>query len=99
VDCSVPTCFSVSLVLRSQGLAHWLYAGWPSLLMPGHLPIPAGLSALPEHNDPGLVILSVVIAICASYAALDLAGRTAASWGRARLAWIGGGALAMGFGI
>jgi two-component system sensor histidine kinase/response regulator len=99
VDCSVPTCFSVLLVLRSQGFAHLFYSGWPSLLMPGHLGIPAGLSALPEHYDPRLVVLSVVIAICASYAALDLAGRTAASWGRARLAWIGGGALAMGLGI
>jgi two-component system, sensor histidine kinase and response regulator len=67
--------------------------------MHGHVPIPAGSSALPQHYDPRLVILSVVIAICASYAALDLAGRTAASWGRVRLAWISGGALAMGLGI
>lgn len=46
-----------------------------------------------------LVALSVVIAIFASYAALDLAGRTTAARGRARLAWLIGGATAMGVGI
>jgi PAS domain S-box-containing protein len=46
-----------------------------------------------------LVGLSVVIAIVASYAALDLAGRVAAATGRARLAWLVGGALAMGLGV
>jgi len=49
--------------------------------------------------DPGLVALSVVIAILASYTALDLSGRVHASVGRARLLWILGGALAMGAGI
>ncbi len=43
--------------------------------------------------------LSVAIAICSSYAALDLAGRTANSLGRARIVWLAGGALAMGLGI
>ncbi|MCW5969345.1 MAG: response regulator [Blastocatellales bacterium] len=49
--------------------------------------------------DYGLVALSVFIAMCASYVALDLAGRTAAARGRVRLLWLGGGAVAMGFGI
>ena len=49
--------------------------------------------------DQRLVALSVVIAICASYAALDLAGRVTAARGRARLAWLVGGATAMGLGI
>jgi PAS domain S-box-containing protein len=49
--------------------------------------------------DYRLVALSVVIAICASYAALDLAGRTTAAAGRIRLAWLAGGATAMGLGI
>jgi PAS domain S-box-containing protein len=49
--------------------------------------------------DYRLVALSVVIAICASYAALDLAGRTTAASGRIRLAWLAGGAIAMGLGI
>src|SRR5438477_444412 len=49
--------------------------------------------------DYRLVTLSVVIAICASYAALDLAGRTTAASGRMRLAWLAGGAAAMGLGI
>ena len=49
--------------------------------------------------DFRLVTVSVVIAICASYAALDLAGRTTAASGRIRMAWLAGGAAAMGLGI
>ncbi len=45
------------------------------------------------------VARSVLIAIAASYAALDLAGRVTAAHGRARLAWLSGGAIAMGVGI
>jgi PAS domain S-box-containing protein len=46
-----------------------------------------------------LVALSVVIAVCAAYAALELAGRTTAARGRVRIAWVVGGAAAMGLGI
>ena len=46
-----------------------------------------------------LVAVSVVIAALAAYAALDIAGRLTAARGAARLAWLGCGALAMGFGI
>jgi len=49
--------------------------------------------------DYRLVILSVVIAICASYAALDLAGRVTAAQGKIRAIWLSGGAVAMGLGI
>jgi len=49
--------------------------------------------------DFRLVTVSVVIAICASYAALDLAARITAASGRIRLAWLAGGAAAMGLGI
>ncbi|MEY2493488.1 MAG: hypothetical protein QOH24_2439 [Verrucomicrobiota bacterium] len=49
--------------------------------------------------DFRLVSLSVVMAVCAAYAALDLAGRTTASRGRVRLVWLAGGAAAMGLGI
>src|SRR5919197_1832610 len=49
--------------------------------------------------DYRLVILSVLIAICAAYAALDLAGRTTAARGRIRLTRLAGGATAMGIGI
>src|SRR5579864_1577344 len=51
------------------------------------------------YYDYRLVALSVLIAICASYAALDLAGRTTAASGRVRLAWLAGGSTAMGLGI
>jgi NO-binding membrane sensor protein with MHYT domain len=49
--------------------------------------------------DYRLVAVSVVIAVCAAYAALDLAGRVTAARGAARIAWLSGGALAMGLGI
>src|SRR6266567_6210688 len=49
--------------------------------------------------DPLLVALSVAIAVLASYAALDLAGRVTSAHGKARLFWLNGGAMAMGFGI
>jgi PAS domain S-box-containing protein len=49
--------------------------------------------------DYRLVTLSVLIAICAAYSALELAGRTTAASGRWRGAWLAGGAIAMGFGI
>jgi PAS domain S-box-containing protein len=51
------------------------------------------------HYDYRLVALSVVIAICASYVALDLAGQIRAANGRIRVAWLAGGATAMGLGI
>ena len=49
--------------------------------------------------DHSLVVLSILIAICASYAALDLAGRVTAARGRARVFWLIGGATSMGLGI
>ncbi len=47
----------------------------------------------------GSVVLSVVLAVFASYAALDLSGRVACSKGWARFAWLCCGASAMGLGI
>jgi two-component system sensor histidine kinase/response regulator len=49
--------------------------------------------------DYRLVAISVLIAIFAAYAALDLAGRVTAARGAARFAWLSGGAFAMGMGI
>ena len=46
-----------------------------------------------------LVALSVLIAMFASYAALDLAGRVTAAGGWTRAVWLLGGAGAMGTGI
>jgi NO-binding membrane sensor protein with MHYT domain len=56
------------------------------------IPLHAGYS-------PSLVLVSVLIATAASYAALDLAGRVTAARGRERLAWLAGGSLSMGVGI
>ena len=55
--------------------------------------------ALVGSYDYLLVALSVLIAILASYAALDFAGRVTSAQGRARLMLLNGGAMAMGFGI
>jgi two-component system sensor histidine kinase/response regulator len=49
--------------------------------------------------DYRLVALSVLIAVLASYAALDLAARVTAAQGRVKFAWLLGGATAMGTGI
>jgi PAS domain S-box-containing protein len=49
--------------------------------------------------EPALVILSLLIAVMAGYSALDLAGRVAAARGSARVAWLAGGATALGSGI
>jgi len=49
--------------------------------------------------DYGLVVLSIFIAMAASYVALDLASRTAAARGWVKGVWLAGGAGAMGLGI
>lgn len=49
--------------------------------------------------DPALVLISLCVAILASYTALDLAGRIATAKGWPVLLWIGGGGVAMGIGI
>jgi PAS domain S-box-containing protein len=55
--------------------------------------------ALHGHHDPGLVVLSIAVAILASFAALDLAGRVRETRGRPRAGWWLAGAVAMGGGI
>lgn len=49
--------------------------------------------------SPTLVIISLCVAILASYTALDLTGRIATAKGRAVHLWTAGGAVAMGIGI
>src|SRR5690348_8282896 len=61
------------------------------MISPGHL--------LLGSYDYRLVGLSVLIAVLASYAALDLAGRVTSARGGARSVWLSGGAMAMGIGI
>ncbi|WP_432732449.1 EAL domain-containing protein [Jeongeupia wiesaeckerbachi] len=46
-----------------------------------------------------LVLCSFLVAILASYTALDMAGRVAAATGNAKRWWLAGGAFAMGLGI
>jgi diguanylate cyclase (GGDEF)-like protein/PAS domain S-box-containing protein len=57
------------------------------------------LTVFPGSYDYRLVALSVVLAILASYAALDLAGRVTSARGWSRAAWLSWGAAAMGLGI
>ncbi|KDC64812.1 signaling domain protein, partial [Bordetella bronchiseptica MBORD624] len=51
------------------------------------------------NYDATLVLTSLFVAILASYTALGMAGRVAASRGVAARVWLGGGAFAMGLGI
>jgi two-component system sensor histidine kinase/response regulator len=63
------------------------------------LVISAAAAGLSGSYNWGLVVLSLIIAIAASYAALDLAGRVTAARGASRSAWLAGGSFAMGAGI
>src|SRR4029077_12298547 len=56
-------------------------------------------AAMRHSYDALQVALSVLIAVAASYAALDLAERVTATSGRVRAAWLAGGGSAMGIGI
>jgi PAS domain S-box-containing protein len=58
----------------------------------------AAVNLIGSYNY-ALVALSVLIAMFASYAALDLAGRVTAAGGWTRAVWLLGGAVAMGTGI
>ena len=58
----------------------------------------AAVNLIGSYNY-ALVALSVLIAMFASYAALDLAGRVTAAGGWTRAVWLLGGAGAMGTGI
>ena len=62
--------------------------------------VPVNASAvLAGVYDYRLVAVSILIAILAAYATLDLAGRVTASRGFARAVWLACGAVALGFGI
>ncbi|MGN8085716.1 putative bifunctional diguanylate cyclase/phosphodiesterase [Ralstonia sp. 22086] len=54
---------------------------------------------LASSYNPLLVLLSLFVAILASYTALDMAGRVVTAQGRAASWWLIGGASAMGLGI
>jgi diguanylate cyclase (GGDEF)-like protein/PAS domain S-box-containing protein len=57
------------------------------------------MTVLRGSYDYRLVALSIMLAMFASYAALDLAGRVTAAHGWGRAVWLGAGAAAMGLGI
>ena len=63
------------------------------------MPSMSQAATLTGSYDYRLVAVSVLIAILASYAALDLAGRVTAARGRLRFIWLTCGAVAMGLGI
>lgn len=54
---------------------------------------------LVSQYDPLLVGISLLVAMLASYTAMDMAGRINAIRGKSVFAWLAGGALAMGIGI
>lgn len=54
---------------------------------------------LPGSYNLWLVLISLVVAMLASYTALDMAGRITAAQGRPARLWLAGGSAAMGSGI
>jgi NO-binding membrane sensor protein with MHYT domain len=52
----------------------------------------------PSHR-PGMVVLSIVVAILASFATLELAGQVAAEYGQSPITGLGGGVLILGTGV
>jgi two-component system sensor histidine kinase/response regulator len=63
------------------------------------MPLITAQTVLIGKYDYRLVVLSVLLAILASYASLDLAGRITAARGGIRSTWLTCGAAAMGLGI
>jgi len=57
------------------------------------------IAAIHGSYDFGLVTLSIVLAMFAAYAALDLSGRVNATRGMWRVFWLSAGACSMGLGI
>ena len=82
--------------IAANARLHTFVAAWPHLMHHAAMP---GAATLSHSYSPLFVLLSVAIAILASYSALDLAGRISASEGRMRLIWMGAGAFALGLGI
>src|ERR1700751_1718761 len=78
-----------SIQYGSAALLFNVATGWSQM---------AAVNLIGSYNY-ALVALSVLIAIFASYAALDLAGRVTAAGGWIRAVWLLGGAGAMGTGI
>ncbi len=54
---------------------------------------------LVSHYDQALVVISFIVAILASYTALNMATRVTTSSGTAARVWLVGGSIAMGIGI
>jgi len=89
----------LALTNAAKACLHALLA-WPHIMEhAARAGATANAVTLPHSHSSPLVLLSIAIAILASYAALDLAGRTSASEGRMRLIWMGAGAFALGLGI
>lgn len=57
------------------------------------------MNEVAQSYNMTLVVLSYIIAVVASYSALNLGGRVTESKGRARIVWLLSGACAMGIGI
>lgn len=57
------------------------------------------MNHLVESHHTGLVLLSILIGIIASYATLDLSGRVLVSSGKTRMNWLISGSIILGSGI
>src|SRR5687768_1585935 len=57
------------------------------------------LAVMPGSYEAPVVIISILVAMLASYVALGLAGRVRSGSHASRLGWLAGGAIVMGLGI
>ncbi len=91
------------ITAASMGLAiaGMHYMGMQAALFPADSMCISGFQgpSLPHSYQQWLVILSITIAVMASYTALDISSRITASIGRKKMVWLAGGGIAMGMGI
>ncbi len=91
------------ITAASMGLAiaGMHYMGMQAALFPADSICISGFQgpSLPHSYQQWMVLLSIAIAVMASYTALDISSRITASIGRKKIVWLVGGGIAMGMGI
>ncbi|NEQ27494.1 MAG: hypothetical protein F6K28_52520, partial [Microcoleus sp. SIO2G3] len=93
----------IAAASQDETTKHWQPKAAMQKILHGHHSVvwtmPFENVALSSAYDLRLVVLSILIAILASYTALDLARRVTTAIALTKVAWLIGGALAMGTGI
>src|SRR6185437_6049571 len=97
IDCDDPAAAATPVTAAARKSApHPLLRSTPCSTLAGKA---GGGTRVVGTYSNGVVLLSFLVAVLASYTALDLASRITASTGAGAAAWLLGGAFAMGTGI